>query len=70
MKNTFIPLSIAYVDKHGVINEIYHMKPNDSSITYPSKYPAMYALEVNRGWFNKNKITKGNKIIFNGCFGK
>lgn len=70
MKNTHIPLSIAYIDKHGVINEIYNMKPMDTSITYPSVIPAKYALETNRGWFKKHNITVGCRLILNGCFGK
>ncbi len=70
MKNTFIPLSIAYISKKGVINEIYRMKPLDISVTYPSKIPAKYALEVKQGWFSRKGIKPGSKIIFNGCIGK
>jgi len=70
MKNTYLPLSIAYLDKNGIIREIYDMKPLDTSITYPSKYPSLYALEVNQGWFTGNKIIRGNKVIINGCIGK
>jgi uncharacterized protein len=70
MKNTYLPLSIAYISKKGVINEIYHMKPLDISITYPSKIPAKYALEVKQFWFSRNGIKPGSKVIFNGCFGK
>jgi len=67
MKNTFIPLDIAYIDKNGIINEIYHMKPLDVSLTYNSIKPAMFALEVNLDWFSRHKIKKGSKIEFNGC---
>ncbi len=70
MKNTYIPLSIAYISKKGVINEIYQMKPLDISVTYPSKIPAKYALEVKQGWFARKGIKPGSKIIFNGCIGK
>jgi len=70
MKNTFIPLSIAYVDRFGVIREIYDMKPLDTSITYMSKNPAMYAIEVNRGWFAGNHIVPGCKVKLHGCLGK
>lgn len=70
MKNTYIPLSIAYIDKNFIINEIYDMKPLDTSIKYPSKRAAKYALEVNQGWFKKHNITKGCRIILNGCFSK
>ncbi|OHD63197.1 MAG: hypothetical protein A2176_11520 [Spirochaetes bacterium RBG_13_51_14] len=70
MKNTLIPLSIAYVRGDGVISEIYDMKPLDVSVRYPSARPARYAVEVNRGWFERKNIGPGCRIIFNGCLGK
>jgi uncharacterized membrane protein (UPF0127 family) len=70
MKNTYIPLSIAYISSSGVINEIYDMKPLDTSVTYPSTRPARYALEVNQGWFEKNNITRGCSIVLHGCVSK
>lgn len=70
MKNTFIPLDIAYISAEGIINEIYRMEPLDYSIIYPSNKPAKYALEVNAGWFKKNGIKPGMKLDFNGCLGK
>lgn len=70
MRNTYIPLDIAYISGNGIINEIYYMKPLDDSRTYPSRKPAMYALEVNAGWFKKNGIIPGMKLDFNGCIGK
>lgn len=70
MKNTYVPLSIAYVNRYGIINEIYDMEPLDSSRRYPSIYPAQFAIEVNRGWFKKNNIKKGCRVLLNGCIGK
>ncbi len=70
MKNTSIPLSIAFISSGGVINEILDMDPLDTSVTYPSSRPARYALEVNRGWFGKKGITSGSRVIFDGCLGK
>lgn len=70
MKNTYIPLDIAYIDRNGIINEIYHMKPLDVSVTYNSIKPAMFALEVNWGWFSRHKFKPGSKIDFNGCISK
>jgi uncharacterized membrane protein (UPF0127 family) len=70
MKNVTIPLSIAYIDKNGVIKQILKMKPLDTSILYPSKYPVKYALEVNQGWFKKNNIKTGSKVYLNGRVGK
>ncbi len=70
MKNTYIPLSIAYINKYGIINEIYDMKPLDTSPIYPSIYPAQYAIEVNQGWFARNKIKKGCRVLLHGCIGE
>lgn len=70
MKNTRIPLSIAYINGGCVINEIYDMKPFDTSVIYPSRYPARYALEVNQGWFEKHGIRPGCRVIMNGRLGK
>lgn len=68
MKNTFIPLSIAYFDKDKVLQEIHDMKPQNlmekeqDLRSYPSQCMCQYALEVNQGWFAKNKIKKGDKF--------
>ena len=71
MKNTYIPLSIAFIDRQGKILEIQDMKPLDDSIIYSSKSKALYALEVNQGWFDKNSINTGCRILnINGRIGK
>jgi len=70
MKNTSIPLSIAYIGSDGVIRVILDMKPFDISVTYPSTRPALYALEMNRGWFVKNNIRAGSRLVLDGCLGK
>ncbi len=69
MKNTLIPLSVAYIDKNGVIVEIHDMKPGDPSLPdsqltrYPSDSKAIaYALETNLHWFALNGIKPGTKI--------
>lgn len=65
MKNTYLPLSIAYIGKNKKIVDIQDMKPAPNEISppsYPSKKPAMYALEMNQGWFNKNKIKVGDQF--------
>ena len=61
MKSTYIPLSIAFIDKNKKITQIEELKPLDeTSVT--SKQPSMWALEVNSGWFQKNNIKIGDKI--------
>lgn len=61
MHNTYIPLSIAFIDEKGVITEITDMKPLDETIIR-SKYKVVYALEANQGWFAKRNIKAGAKI--------
>lgn len=61
MKNTSLPLAIAFADRYGVIVTIAEMQPYDEGRTQ-SLYPAMYALEMNTGWFAKNNVTTGQKI--------
>lgn len=61
MKNTKIPLSIAFIDKNYKIIQIEDMNPgNEESIKSGS--PAKLALEVNKGWFNDNNVKVGDKI--------
>ena len=61
MMNTFIPLSIAYLDEAGVIINIADMKPQTTD-PHPSSRPARYALEMNQGWFAKRGIKAGAKV--------
>ncbi len=61
MKNTSIPLSIAYIRENGLIIGIYDMKPYDET-PISSIYPCKYALEVNKGWFSKNNVKTGDTI--------
>ncbi|MBL8311673.1 MAG: DUF192 domain-containing protein [Burkholderiales bacterium] len=61
MRNTYVPLSIAYLNDKGVILNILDMKPHDES-THPSAGPAMYALEMKQGWFKERGIVAGARI--------
>ncbi len=63
MKNTIIPLDIAYADREGRIVDIQQMEPQVLE-TYNSAAPAMYALEMNQGWFEANSIKVGDRIEF------
>ena len=62
MKNTLIPLSIAFIDKNGVILDIHDMKALDESITRSDNDQVAYALETNLHWFALNGIKPGDKI--------
>lgn len=63
MKNTLIPLDIAYINREGRIVDIKQMEPQ-STQTHNSAAPAMYALEMNQGWFEANGIRIGDLIEF------
>jgi uncharacterized membrane protein (UPF0127 family) len=62
MRNTLIPLSIAYIDSEGRIVDIQDMKPLDDDLPhYVSAEPAQYALEVNQGFFEESGIEVGDR---------
>ena len=63
MKDTLVPLSIAFFDKDGRIVWITDMKPLTLDSHVPPK-PILYALEMNKGWFTKNSIKVGDEIRF------
>jgi uncharacterized membrane protein (UPF0127 family) len=61
MKNTLLPLSVAFIDEAGSIINIEDMKPQTLDAHCASK-PARYALEMNQNWFRKKNIKAGSKI--------
>jgi len=61
MKNTLIPLSVAFVDEAGLIINIEDMAPQTED-THCAKRPARYALEMDRGWFASRGIKPGTKL--------
>ncbi|NLX15282.1 MAG: DUF192 domain-containing protein [Phycisphaerales bacterium] len=61
MYNTIIPLDIAYIRGDGVIVSTYTMAPLETQ-PYPSGEPALYALEVPAGLFEKLDIKPGDKV--------
>jgi uncharacterized protein len=62
MKNTKIPLSIAYLDTAGQILEIKSMKPFDETIVPSATDTVGYALEMNEGWFDRHGVSAGQKV--------
>ena len=62
MKDTYIPLSIAFLDDTGRIFSIQDMDPIQTKRQYASQDPAAYALEVNRGWFRRHGIEVGDLV--------
>ena len=61
MMNTYIPLSVAFLDQNGVIINIADMAPHTRN-SHTAARPAKYALEANLGWFRKNGIKPGAKV--------
>jgi hypothetical protein len=61
MKNTLIPLSVAFLDEEGAIINIADMEPHSEQSHCAAK-PARYALEMNRGWFAQRGIKAGLKL--------
>ena len=61
MRNTPIPLSIAFISESGEILNIEDMAPYGES-KHTSRFDAMFALEMNQGWFSKNGIHAGDMV--------
>jgi uncharacterized protein len=59
MRNTKIPLSIAYIDSAGKILEIKSMNPLDETVVPSNSDQIAYALEANQGWFARHGISSG-----------
>lgn len=62
MKNTIVPLSAAYIDPEGVIQEIHDLHPREQKPVEASSDNIQYVLEVPQGWFKRHNITTGAVI--------
>jgi uncharacterized membrane protein (UPF0127 family) len=61
MKNTLIPLSVAFLDPDGVILNILDMEPHTLTPNM-SAGPARYAVETNKGWFAERGLKSGDRV--------
>lgn len=61
MKNTYVPLSVAFIDRDGRILNIEDMEPLTLD-SHQAAGPAKYALEMNRGWFATRGIRAGDRV--------
>jgi hypothetical protein len=61
MKNTYIPLSVAFLDDKGEIINIADMQPH-SEQSHCAARPALYALEMTQGWFAQRGVRPGAKL--------
>jgi uncharacterized membrane protein (UPF0127 family) len=62
MKDTRIPLDIAFIKEDGTIESIKELNPYTLKPVY-SEGDVCYALEVNRGWFVENNVNVGDKVL-------
>jgi uncharacterized membrane protein (UPF0127 family) len=62
MRNTFIPLSVAYIEHDGTILDIQDMQPL-TEVPHPPAQPYWYALEVNQGWYTDNGVGVGDVFV-------
>ncbi len=61
MRNTLLPLSVAFLDAEGTIINIEDMQPQTED-NHCARRPARYALEMNLGWFAQRGLKAGNKL--------
>jgi uncharacterized membrane protein (UPF0127 family) len=61
MKDTEIPLSIAWIDEDGIIVDIQDMEAETTDLHYPAK-PYRYAIEANQGWYAQNGVQVGDYV--------
>lgn len=64
MKNTNVPLSLAYIRDDGHIVEVIHMEPSSAEVppSYPSSENVRYCLEMVKGWFKERGLKAGDKV--------
>jgi uncharacterized membrane protein (UPF0127 family) len=61
MKNTLIPLSVAYLADDGTVVNVEDMKPQTED-SHCAKKPVRFALEMNKGWFASKGLKPGAKL--------
>lgn len=62
MKDTPLPLTVAYLDAQGVIRELHDLQPFDTTRVDSQRADLQFALEVPRGWFVRHGIGLGSTI--------
>lgn len=62
MKNTYIPLSAAYLDPEGVILEIHDLEPLNTNAVSATSSQVQYVLETPRGWFARHNVRTGTVV--------
>ena len=63
MKNCLVPMSAAYIDPQGRINEVVKLEPHNTNSVMSRSFQIQYVLEAPRGWFKKNGLGPGVTIM-------
>jgi uncharacterized protein len=63
MKNCLVPMSAAYINPQGRINEIVKLEPHNTNSVMSRSFQIQYVLEAPRGWFKKNGLGPGVMIM-------
>ena len=62
MLNTHIPLDVGFFDESGQLLNHSSMEPDGGEKVYRSSAPALYALEMNEGWFERHGVEPGDRL--------
>ncbi len=62
MKDTKVPLSIAFISAAGVVLNIQDMAPLTANLHYPPQGTYAYAVEANQGWFASHGVAAGSRV--------
>ena len=62
MKNCYVPLSVAYIDPEGVIQEIHDLQPHNTNTVNSVSPNIAFALETPQGWFQHHNIQSGMTV--------
>jgi hypothetical protein len=62
MLNVHMPLDVGFFDREGRLIHFLTMQPDGGKTIYRSTAPARYALEMNQGWFSRNRLSKGAQM--------
>lgn len=63
MKNTRVPLSVAYIDINGKVLEIHDLEPLNEKAVYSRSSSVIYVLEMKQGWFARKGVVPGATIL-------
>lgn len=62
MKNCTVPLSVAYMDPDGIIQEIHDLEPHNTNSVLSASDNISYALETPQGWFDRHHVRTGMTV--------